>query len=354
MAQEATSAPTSGPITTRLEVASFSEGDKSLLQTAEKLIRDGICENINSAIIDLDPTASPPIYTEAVKQLFYRAWSIAAHLGHYQVIAGHVLVALTSSDEATLPEFLGVDPNVLLTGAFVRINLPSIADAQTRQPLLPADSLVSWVREANRLAVRRDGEKHLGTSDLINVFTNTEVDQNVRVALQRTLRLARSAGHARTHLERVRQDVDSFRQTVGRHRAESNSSFGELAAAIAASNAQISTLVGLPTAVDACRNQLTDLDLQTTAIRETGAASVAQISTLIGLPAAIDACRNQLADLGRQSAAILAGLPRPPATLPLTLAIAGVLALGIVAGLELSDASFLGEVFRHVHASLSN
>jgi len=67
MAQEPTSAPTSGPITTRLQVASFSEADKSLLQAAENLIRDGICENINSALIDLDPTASPPIYTEAVK-----------------------------------------------------------------------------------------------------------------------------------------------------------------------------------------------------------------------------------------------------------------------------------------------
>jgi hypothetical protein len=337
-----------------LEVASFSESDKSLLQAAEKLIRDGICENINSAITDLDPTASPPIYTEAVKQLFYRSWSIAAHLGHYQVIAGHVLVALTSIDEATLPDFLGGDPNVLLTGAFIRINLPSIADAQTRQPLLPAENLVSWVREANRLAAIRDGERHLDTSDLIGVFTSTEVDQNVRDALQRTLRLARSAGHARTHLERVRQDIDSFRQTVSRHRTESNNSFGEVAATIAASNAKLSTLVGLPAAVDACRNQLTDLDHQTTAIRQTGAASVAQISTLIGLPTAMDACRTQLADIGRQTVAIMASLPRPPGTLSLTLAIVGVLALGIVAGLELSDSSFLGDVFRLVRASLSN
>jgi len=213
---------------------------------------------------------------------------------------------------------------------------------------------VNWVREANRLAAIRDGERHLDTTDLIGVFNSTEVDQNVRDALQRTLRLARSAGHARTHLERVRQDIDSFRQTVSRHRTESNNSFGEVTAAITASNAKISTLVGLPAAVEVCRNQLTDLDHQTTAIRETGAASVAQISTLIGLPAALDACRNRLADLDRQSAAILAGLPRPPATLALTLAIVGVLALGIVAGLELSDASFLGEVFRHVHASLTN
>jgi hypothetical protein len=354
MAQEATSAPTSGPITTRLEVASFSEDDKRLLHTAEKLIRDGICENINSAITDLDPSTNPPIYTEKVKQLFYRAWSIAAHLGHYQVIDGHVLVALASSDEATVPEFLGVGQNVLLTGAFVRVALPSILDEQTRQRLLPAENLVNWVRQANRLAAIRDGERHLDTADLIGVFTNTEVDQNVRNALQRTLRLARSAGHSRAYLERVWRDVDSFRQTVTRHRGESNNSFAELMAAITASNAQIATLVSLPTAVNACRNQLTDLDHQTTAIRETGAASVAQISTLVGLPTAVEACRNQLADLGRQTAAIMAGLPRPPATLPLTLAIVGVLALGIVAGLELSDASFLGEVFRHVHATLSN
>src|SRR5207253_5308444 len=130
-------------------------------------------------------------------------------------------------------------------------------------------------------------------------------------------------------------------------------SFGEVTAAIAASNAQISTLVGLPTVMDACRNQLTDLDHQTAVIREVGAASVAQISTLIGLPTAVDACRNQLVDLGRQSAAIMAVLPRPPAALSLTLATVGVLALGIVAGLWLTGASFLGYVFRLIRSALS-
>jgi hypothetical protein len=50
----------------------------------------------------------------------------------------------------------------------------------------------------------------------------------------------------------------------------------------------------------------------------------------------------------------MASLPRPPGTFSLTLAIVGVLALGIVAGLELSDPSFLGDVFRLFRASLSN
>jgi len=353
MGQEAASTPASGPITTRLEVASFSEDDKRLLGTAEKLIRDGICENINSAIIDLDPTTDPPIYTEKVKQVFYRAWSIAAHLGHYQVIVGHVLVAMTSSDEATLPEFLGVDPNVLLTGAFVRVALPFIADEQTRQPLLPAENLVNWVREANRLAAIRDGERYLDTADLIGVFTSTEVDQNVRNALQRTLRLARSAGHSRAYLERVWRDVDSFRQTVTRHRGESNNSFAELTAALTACNAQFARLGDLATALDGCRSELADLNRQTTVIREVGAASVAHISTLVGLPAAVDGYRNRLADLDRKMTFIMTNLPRPPAARSLALAIVGVLALGIVAGIALSEASFLGEVVKQLRASLA-
>jgi hypothetical protein len=252
----------------------------------------------------------------------------------------HVVVALTSSDEATLPEILGSDPIVPLTGALVRTaSLEPIAGNQAILSLLPADNLVKWVREASRLAAIRPGDNRLNTSDLIAVLSSPDVDPNVRQMLQRTLQQARSAGHTPTQLERVRQDIDSFKQTTSRHRSESNSSFDEVTAAIAAANAHIGNLTGLTTAVDTCRNQLADLNRRTAEIGDTQLASLADT---------IGDCRRQLANLEYQTAAIKAGLPRPPAAGWIAFAIMTVLVLGSTAGIALSDASLFWEVLNRV------
>jgi hypothetical protein len=95
---------------------------------------------------------------------------------------------------------------------------------------------------------------------------------------------------------------------------------------ITATNAHIAKLADFATAVDACRNQLADLDRQTAEIKNT---------ELAGLAATVGECRNQLANLAYQTAAIEAGLPRPPATRWLALAIVTVLVLGIGAGTAL-------------------
>jgi hypothetical protein len=338
----------------------------------EKFIRDRICDNINSAITVYEEALRvaqglgsgtrqselPIIYTEATRHLFHRAWSFAALLRHREVIVDHVLTALISSAEATLPDRLASDPIVPLTGALVRIAiLEPIAGDQTMESLRPTENLVKWVREANKLTTIRDGDKRLDTSDLISVFSSTEVDPNVRGMMQRIQRRIQSAGHPPAQLERVRQDIDSFKRTTGHHRHESNESFSEVKSAIAASNAHVARLDDLHAAVDSCQNQLAEVGRRTSEIGDT---------QLAGLAEAVGDCRSQLANLDHRTAeirdtqlarlaanveacqtqlvAIEAGLPRPLGSGWLALATAGVIVLGIVVGTALSDGSLLGSL----------
>jgi len=355
---------------------SQEDDHEKLIRDYEKLIRDLICDNINSAITAYEeelpvPQGSgsvarrselPVIYTEATQHLFYRAWSSAALLRHREVNVDHVLTALISGTKATLPDPLASNPIVPLTGALVRIAiLEPIAGDQTIKSLRPAENLVRWIREANKLATIRDGAKWLDTSDLISVFSTTGVDQSVRGFLNRIVRLAENAGDSRVHLARIWKEVENIDQTTSRHKYESGKSFDDVKPVITATHAHTSKLADLAkavdfavldrrtaeikdsqlprlaAAVDACQNQLAEVDRRTADIRDTQLAGITEV---------VDDCRNQLAGLAHQTAAIEARLPRPPAIGALILAIVGVLALGIAVGVVLRDTSLLEEVVR--------
>jgi hypothetical protein len=361
----------------------------SLEDDHEKLIRDLICDKINLAITAYEealPVAQgsgsgarrselPVIYTEATKHLFYRAWLFAALLRHREVNVDHVLTALISGADATLPDSLTGDPIVPLTGALVRIAiLEPIAGDQTIKSLRPSANLVRWVREANKLATIRDGAKRLDTSDLISVYSGTGVDQSVRGMLQRIVRLAESAGNSRVHLARIWKEVENIDQTTSRHKSESGKSFDEVKPVITATHVHTSKLADLSTAVDACRNQLAEVDRRTAEIEDAHlpglvatvdacqdrlaaldrrAAEIRDIQ-LAGLTEAVGDCRNQLSELDRRTAAIGDGLPRAPATLWLLLGVVVAVGLGLGVGIVLRDTSLLEEVVKLARVSLPN
>ncbi len=96
----------------------------ALLRDSDEVLADWICENINRVLIAENRIPSPLHYTSGVRQLFRRAWYIAAQLQNRSVAVEHVLVALARSDEEASAALGSVDdgvPAAILAGSLVLV-----------------------------------------------------------------------------------------------------------------------------------------------------------------------------------------------------------------------------------------
>jgi hypothetical protein len=347
------------------QVRDLAEPQKLQLEDADTLVSDLICEGLNDAMRARTMPVTDGEYSTETRVLLRRAWTIAAQLQHREVVADHIIIGMVTGDESvgapSLNKFAdaGVDLGILRTRTLARLaGLPTALD-DLSVPVQPvANDVLSWICEAMRIARAGDEERReFVPDDLVQVVLNArQPDHPLHNPLQdvvdrfglgeqpepaepgsitspgRLVPVERDpsaqpsdAIGTREHLPGVREAIVAIRSaqhTASRGRTAVVRLTKALAGIPADSGAE-PYVEQLRTRVSDLQSQLTDVVRRTAEIKDT---------QLAGLAKDVGDCRSQLD-------AIKAGLPRPPATRWVALAITIVLVIGSAAGIALRDPS---------------
>jgi hypothetical protein len=374
----------------------LTEEQKEQLERANELVTDQICNRLNGAMREDDAlirAGAVPLtdgeYSPDTRDLLRRAWTIAAQLQHRKVVADHLIAGIVTGDDESIraPSPAGVDLATLRSRIFARLaGLPTAPDdlPVSTQPVEP--DVVRWISGAVCLAqVRDEYSREVLPDDLVQVVQNArQPDHPLHNLLQDVVdrfdtgkQLAPAGSSplpspgALVQVEsgevalpsadmgnRIFRAIRSAHKTASYARTELRTRVWE------------TQLPRLAVAVDECRDQLVSLDRQTAAIRvdvtgigsQTAEIQRNQFASLAAVRdghAILDRIDHQITeirdnllphlaetvgDCRNRTTAIMASLPRPPATGWIALAIVIVLVLGSAAGIALRQPSLAAAV----------
>jgi hypothetical protein len=204
----------------------LSEADATTIAAAERLITEAICRRINARISD------DAVFSEPVRDLLYRAWSMAAQFRNIDVRVEHVIAALATSEAALSNEFDAVlgDRIVPLAATMRRLAGQRATTGRPKVAALPPHKGVTiWLSEAARLSRLRNAAEVDIREDFLGVLESPGSDPAAKAYLATQIKRAREADRAETQLDRVRRDAESISQNTSRLRSNVR---GDLEAAI--------------------------------------------------------------------------------------------------------------------------
>jgi uncharacterized protein YbjQ (UPF0145 family) len=200
-----------------------------IIASAEKLIVDAICSRINTKL------GAQYDYSEPLRELLYRAWSLAFQLRNMEVHTDHLIVAYCTSGEALNDRFNGPlgDRVVPLAGAMIRLSgQRAVLTPPKITALLPHRTLEGWITEAWRRANARGATSIDLTTDFLGVLSDPNADPEKQNAILAVFNRTTEAERSLAQLDRVRRDVDSIRITAGHHRRDILTEMGNLAGTV--------------------------------------------------------------------------------------------------------------------------
>ena len=381
---ETQSGVASGPVVD-LERVAFSDAEKQRLQDAEKLVRDLICAKISAALIQRQKISSPLRLSERAKQLFHLACTLAVQFQNKKVTLDHVLVALvreTGESSKELGDAAAAEPTQILVGALVRVSvLNVIAGVQTIEAVLPTEAVLRWIHEASRVAAQRSaGNGEIDPVDLVAVLTSADADAATQVLVRDAIKRAVRVERTQSELVKARQEIESQGRTTRHFRKETSDSLVGVVKQLDAVNARFADM-GFAAKLDDVQRTVMQLQVAHAAsVTELGrrtehgfgglvpvlqgfrdqlaaqptagpsqisaeiAANVERDKKLAALDRSLDNCRKAIDGVAAQAAAIEVAMPRPLRAGTLAGLVVGVVALGIAAGMMLSQATKSGWV----------
>jgi uncharacterized protein YbjQ (UPF0145 family) len=197
--------------------ATLSPDAAKLIEAARRLVVQAICQRINAKL------GAQTVFSEPLKELLYRAWTVAAQLRNMEVGIDHVIVVYATSDAALNDRFKGPlgDRIVPLAGAMIRLaGQRAVLGPPEIASLLPHDALAGWLREAGRRASARGASSVDLTTDFLGVLSDPNADPNTQKAIRDTLDRTSDAERMLTQVDRARRDIVSISRTAGHHRTD--------------------------------------------------------------------------------------------------------------------------------------
>jgi hypothetical protein len=363
-------------------VAALSAADRATIDAADAVAKAWICAAVNEQLAAAPFRADPVTFAEDMQQLLLRSWSLAARLGHRQVVTEHLFVALGTAGNSTLEADLGSmggsSGAAVVAGSLVSISsLSDYRPDQTIDGLEASENIVRWIKEASGIT-GADGSRpgELSAKHLVDALGSNTCDLNLRRLLRKLLREAARVGHPQSELVKARQGLETLGQTTSRYRTDTkrttklmtrrlrqyNARLVEIARAADKNieerlSAVAPQVAALGTTLTEHTARLEGIDGRMTGLATTRLSDMATaLAPLQGVPAKLDMLVERsgkpapppgpggtpgvdsgtITRLEQRVAQLTVRMPQAPKPYRLALAVAAVIGLGAAAGLALS------------------